>query len=64
MRDLFKAMKAMDPNIEMVDEDEEERTEALMLRRARGKGAPPKKKSKAGTWIFFISLCGFLGAVP
>ncbi|KAL8732225.1 MAG: hypothetical protein Q9181_004041 [Wetmoreana brouardii] len=40
----YKDLKALYPGLETYDEDEEDRLEYLALRKARGKGAPKKKK--------------------
>lgn len=47
------------PELEMVDEEEEERLADVADRRRRGKGAPKKAKTKGG-WRLFFSLFRFV----
>lgn len=56
---INKIVKAY-PELEMVDEEEEERLADVADRRRRGKGAPKKAKTKGwGRWSFFLrgSIC-------
>ncbi|KAI7300408.1 hypothetical protein KC315_g17171 [Hortaea werneckii] len=43
----FKDLKALYPNHELYDEDEEDRLEHIQIAKSRGKGAPKKKKTAA-----------------
>ncbi len=53
-KDLEKAYKQMPgENLETWNDYEEDRLEHLSLAKARGKGAPKKKKSRDGESIFF-----------
>lgn len=58
--DIARIMRQY-PQLEMVDEDEEERLVDVLDRKKRGKGAPKKAKTKCesslfciGFWIFFL----------
>jgi len=42
------------PELELVDDEEEERLQDVIDRRKRGKGPPKKAKSK-GAWLFFLN---------
>jgi hypothetical protein len=42
--------------LEFDDEKEEERLESIKLKKARGKGAPKKRRSAAGMFIFFLVM--------
>ena len=48
------------PQLEMVNDDEEERLVDVAERRRRGKGAPKKAKSKGWSSCFFFSQVQFL----
>jgi len=52
--DINKTVKAY-PELEMVNEDEEERFADVAERRKRGKGAPKKAKTEGG----FIAVFAF-----
>ncbi|OTA25602.1 hypothetical protein BTJ68_11272 [Hortaea werneckii EXF-2000] len=43
----FKNLRALYPNHELYDEDEEDRLEHIQIAKSRGKGAPKKKKTAA-----------------
>ncbi|KAI7491315.1 hypothetical protein KC351_g34 [Hortaea werneckii] len=43
----FKDLRALYPNHELYDEDEEDRLEHIQIAKSRGKGAPKKKKTAA-----------------
>lgn len=49
---INKIVKAY-PELEMVDDEEEERILDVADRRRRGKGAPKKAKTKGRWWLFF-----------
>jgi Mitochondrial ribosomal subunit S27 len=51
---INKIVKAY-PELEMVDEKEEERLADVADRRRRGKGAPKKAKTKGWAVVFFFS---------
>jgi small subunit ribosomal protein S33 len=53
--DINKIVKAH-PELEMVDEEEEERLADVADRRKRGKGAPRKAKSKGRCWLWVSSF--------
>lgn len=44
----------MYPGYEMYDDFEEDRLEHLQIAKSRGKGAPKKKNSKNGEFVFFV----------
>ena len=44
------------PELEMVDDEEEERLADVADRRRRGKGAPKKAKSKGRCWLWVSSF--------
>ena len=48
VKDLKKAYKGFDGELETWDEDEEDRLEHLTLAKQRGKGAPKKKRTAEG----------------
>ncbi|KAK7723987.1 mitochondral 37S ribosomal protein S27 [Diaporthe eres] len=48
MVDLKDLTKEFGPALEFVDEDEDDRQESLAFLKARGKGAPKKKKGPPG----------------
>ena len=48
----FQDLKKAYPVWEMYDEKEEDRLEHVAITKARGKGAPKKKKTAAGEYIF------------
>merc|ERR1712070_687210 len=51
----FKDLKALYPNHELYDEDEEDRLEHIQIAKSRGKGAPKKKKTAAGEYRIITS---------
>ena len=53
---INKIVKAH-PELEMVDEEEEERLANVIERRRRGKGAPKKAKTKGWGGGLFFSSC-------
>ncbi|KAL8704042.1 MAG: hypothetical protein Q9201_002780 [Fulgogasparrea decipioides] len=52
----YKDLRALYPGLETWDEEEEDRLEYLASRKARGKGAPKKKKSSDGKRILLPLL--------
>ncbi|KAK0859331.1 hypothetical protein LTS02_009321 [Friedmanniomyces endolithicus] len=44
----FKDLKALYPDAEMYDTEEEDRLEHIQIAKGRGKGAPKKKRTAAG----------------
>merc|ERR1711939_870572 len=51
----FKDLRALYPNHELYDEDEEDRLEHIQIAKSRGKGAPKKKKTAAGEYRMVMS---------
>merc|ERR1712070_614725 len=51
----FKDLRALYPNHELYDEDEEDRLEHIQIAKSRGKGAPKKKKTAAGEYRIITS---------
>lgn len=51
----FKNLRALYPNHELYDEDEEDRLEHIQIAKSRGKGAPKKKKTAAGKYRIITS---------
>lgn len=58
MNNITELRKAY-PELEFDDEKEAERLESLKLKKARGKGAPKKRRTAAGM-LHFISVVRWL----
>ena len=56
IKSLLKRMRASDPtaDIDTWDDDEEDRLDHLSFAKQRGKGAPKKKKSADGEFLYII----------
>lgn len=56
-------MRKLYPGFETYEEDEADREDAIVLAKARGKGAPKKKKTKEGELLILILCCCGSGGV-
>ena len=50
----FTSLQALYPDVEMYDQLEEERLEHIQIMKARGKGAPKKKKTATGEYTILV----------
>lgn len=54
---MIQELRRAYPDWEVLDEDEEERVDNLKTKRQRGKGAPKKRRSAAGTFFRLWYCC-------
>ena len=52
----FKDLKALYPDAEMYDTEEEDRLEHIQISKSRGKGAPKKKRTAAGEMRSYVDV--------